>query len=209
MSFTVTNLTDRINEELQIYGRFQTNTVTNIIKNAVIEYMKKVDRPTISATLAVTADTLRYTIPTTIDQIEDVRDEDGISVVVSRIDTVGSYLHLQDSPSGSVNYTVYGTPKSITTNLDTVVEAIDENDENVVWAYIEAYANKSAQGQDWIALIQGADKVALETLRSRNRSLSMADSSMRFVDTTGAYITDVDNTEGIDPDVSDYLESDY
>lgn len=209
MSFTVAELTSRINEELKLYGAFEALSITNIIKSAVIEYMKKVDRPTISATLAVNSDTLRYTIPSTIDQIEDVRDEDGISITIARIDTLGRYLHLQDAPSGTVNYTVYGTPKNIKSNLSTVVEAIDENDENVVWAFVEAYAAKTAQDSEWVTLLKSADKLAFETLQARNRSLSMSGAAMRFVDSTGAQIHDIDNAEGIDPDISDYLESDY
>lgn len=209
MSFTVADLTSRINEELKLYGAFESNTITNIIKNAVVEYMKKVDRPTISATLAVTSGATKYSLPTTIDQVEDIRDENGNSIVVTRVDTLGRVVYLQNAPSGAVNYSVYGTPRDIKTNLNTVVSAIDENDENVVWAFIEAYANKAAQGQEWVTLLQAANKAVVETLQSRNRSLSMSNTSMRFVDNNGQRIDDLNNADGVEPDITDYLASDY
>lgn len=209
MSFTVADLTSRINEELKLYGAFETNTITNIIKSAVIDYIKKVYNPIISAALAVDNSTLKYAIPTSIDQIEDVRDENGSSVVLSMIDTLGRNLYLQSAASGSVNYSVYGTPKDIKTNLATVVQAIDENDENVVWTYVEAYAAKSAQDNEWISLLKAADKAALEALQARNRSLSMQNTSMRFIDTAGQRIDDYHNVEGVNPDISDHLGSDY
>lgn len=209
MSFTVADLTSRINEELKLYGAFESATITNIIKSAVIDYIKKVYNPIISAVLAVNDSTLKYSIPSSIDQIEDVRDENGNSVILTMIDTLGRNLYLQSGAYGSVNYTVYGTPKDIKTNLATVVQAIDENDENVVWAYIEAYAAKSAQDNEWINLLKAADKTALEALQARNRSLSMQNTSMRFIDTTGQRIDDVLNVEGITPDITTHLRSDY
>lgn len=209
MSFTVADLTSRINEELKLYGAFESATITNIIKSAVIDYIKKVYNPIISAVLAVNDSTLKYSIPSSIDQIEDVRDENGNSVVLTMIDTLGRNLYLQSVASGSVNYTVYGTPKDIKTNLSTVVQAIDENDENVVWSYIEAYAAKSSQDNEWVVLLKAADKTALEALQARNRSLSMHNTSMRFIDTTGQRIDDVSNVEGITPDISEYLGADF
>lgn len=209
MSFTVAELTSRINEELKLYGAFESATITNIIKSAVIEYTKKVYNPIISAILAVNNSVLKYSIPSSIDQIEDVRDENGNSVVLSLIDTLGRNLYLQSAASGSVNYTVYGTPKDIKTNLSTVVLAIDENDENVVWSYIEAYAAKSAQDSEWVTLLKAADKTAYEALQARNRSLSMHNTSMRFIDTTGQRIDDANNAEGLVSDITEYLGSDF
>jgi hypothetical protein len=207
MALSTTALRARVADEIRLFGAFSTAQTTSILASAASRYMDQVDRPRLSASLSVSSGVTTYAIPATIERVEDVRDADGASVLFG-LDMISRQIGFQDAPSGSQTWTVYGTPADIRTNLDAVIAAVPENDEAILWEYVNAFAYHAAHSQDWTTQLQFADKLAFEKLKARNRSIEVGRATLRIIDSTGSLVASTDNAEGLTPGVSGDLGSD-
>ena len=209
MALSTAEYKARIDRQLQLLGAMDDDVQTDIIEDATRYFVSKMDEPTISADLSVTASTRYYTIPATIRKIVDIRDDSDpkVSKVYSE-DTTQGQVVLQDTPSGSATWTVYGSPKEIETNLDTVIAAISEDLGYVLWACIKAFAHDWANSDQFVNRLQAADKYITNERKSRNRRLDWGKTSVKLLDTRGRLVADSDNAEGFTPDMSDWQGTD-
>lgn len=211
MALSTTTVKARIGRQLALLGldnSVNQDATADVLRDAVRAYVAKMDQPVISASMAVTADDDGpYSVPATIRKVQDIRDADGDSVVYSRDVTAGT-VTLQDAPSASGNYTVYGTPKEVSTNLDTIVAAISEDHEAILLAYCVAYGMMYAMADGADKALQRATYLAQQERKSANRDLDMDFVRVKHKDVRGQLIDDSSNAEGFDVDVDDDLASD-
>jgi len=207
MALSLENIRNRMARDFKLLGLSDQLSQSDVIVDALGEYVQKMDRPRISASLAVVADTKRYSVPTTIEKIIDIRDADGDSVDYA-IDSTTEEVVLSAAPSSASTYTVYGTTEDVRSNLESVVAAIPENDEHVFYAYIRAqafeWAHHDKAPQQW----QIAKQKATARRKSRNRALNISGLTVRQRDARGRYIDDPYTDQGITPEVSTQFEGD-
>jgi len=208
MALTSANLRTRMDREFKLLGITSTMTdeKNDIIDDALSEFVSYMDKPIISATLAVTAGTTRYDMPATIRKIQDVRDADGDSVVYSE-DLTAVQIVLQDDPT-SGNYTVYGTPEDVETNRDTIVAAIRTQYKRVLWAFVRWSTYAWAHNDKATNMLKEARFLANSERKSQNRRMDDVNTTVQSKDTTGQNIEDVGNVEGRDVNISNLFESD-
>jgi hypothetical protein len=211
MATSLTILQARITSELVMLGTFTSEVQQNIIRDAVMRFVRKADLPVISATMAVTASsTGAYSIPSTIEKITRIYNNASTPAIVNFItDLTKRTVTLTTAPSTTGNYDVRGTAREIRTNLSTVIAALTEDHEDVVWEYIRAFAMRQSGAMEAYRLeLQAADKAVSEMRKSINRNMDQNTQTVNFIDTTGQIIADSSNAEGLTPDISDHLESD-
>lgn len=211
MALATATLKARIARQLGILGldnSVNEEATADVLRDAVRAFVAKMDEPVISATMAVTADDDGpYSVPATIRKVQDIRDADGDSVVYSK-DVTARTVTLQDAPSASGNYTVYGTPKEVATNLDTIIAAISEDHEAVLAAYCVAYGKLYVMAEGAEKSLQAAVYLAQQERKSRNRDLDMDYTTVKHKDVRGQLVSDSSNAEGLDVDIDDDLASD-
>lgn len=209
MALSKTKLFARMDREFKILGlsSSKSDEKNDILIDAVSEFVSLMDVPILSANVSIVADTTRYTKPATLEKIVDLRDTDYASIVYSEDDTRGEFV-LQDSPSATETWIMYGTPADIETNIDTFIAEIKTDFFPVLWAFIRAAAyawaaNDKADNM-WIL----ARKKGLKKRGSINRRLDWGRATVKTLDTTGANIADSNNAEGFTTDKSDLFKSD-
>jgi hypothetical protein len=97
--------------------------------------------------------------------------------------------------------TIYGTPNKITTYLGPIIDALDEDYEDIIWQYIRANAGKQVKDPDYKDEMQLADKMVAERRQYRNRNLGMAKQTLAFRDREGRVIDNPNNSEGLPVDI--------
>jgi hypothetical protein len=204
---TLASLRTRIDNSLKLLGTKSDTVKDDNISDALGQFISMMDWPRITASVVIVDGTKTYSIPSTIEKIIDIRDEDGDSVVYSTDTTVDEFT-LQDAANTGATYTVYGTPKDTRTNLDTIIAAVPGSMERVLWAYIVAFSYSEANEESYINRMNMADKMAIDERKNLNRDLDFNLVTEQFIDNTGQKIGDVDNAEGINVQINDYLESD-
>ena len=204
---TLTSLRTRIDNSLGLLGNQSDTVKDDNISDALSQFIAYMDWPRISASVSIVSGTKTYSIPSTIKKIIDIRDADGDSVVYST-DTTVSKFTLQDGATAAATYTVYGTPADVRTNLSAIIEAVEGNMERVLWAYIVAYCYSWANEETYISRLQAADKMAMDERQNINRDLDFNLMTNQFIDNAGQVIGDENNAEGVNVQISDYLESD-
>ena len=169
----------------------------DIISDAVSQFVKKMDYPIISASLSVTEGNKGpYDLPETISKIRAIYDNEGDGEVYT-CDEVRGQITLQDAPAGNLTYTVYGTTDNIITNLSTVVAAIPENDLNVLFAYVRAYAYDWGNEATADAKLQKADFLAAQARKAKNRSINNLTQPIGIIDAQGNRIVAANNPFGL------------
>ena len=207
---TVTTLKARIAAELNLLGTFTDTVQTTMIREAVIRFCRKMDKPIISASLAVTADSAGpYSVPATLSKLVSIYD--GTTVKHYSFNTDKNTVTFTDDcePDTTENWTAYGTPAEINTNLTATVAGMSENYEDVLWEYIRAFALRISGDQSgYISELQAADKSVRELRKSINRNLDQNGMPVQFIDVQGSTIGDASNAEGVDIAIDNDLESD-
>lgn len=210
MALSYAGLIARINRDsgIILLGLTDADARADVIVDAVNEYVRHMDSPIISANLAVTeGSTGPYSIPATINKLRDIRDDSDIPLVYT-VDPVRNKITLQNSPGADATYVVYGTTNDNRTNISTVVAAIAENNEDVLWAFIEAKALRWAKEETADNQLEYAKKLAMDSKRSRNRTLNMQYMSKLFSDERGQNIGDSSNAMGISTHINNLYEQD-
>lgn len=209
MALSLTIIETKIDNHLKILGSFASAVKRDIVRDAVMRYCRKVDTPVISATLAVTASTGPYSIPSTIEKMVNLYDDATIPLVVAYgTDLTKREITLVEEPDDAGDYTAYGTPRNIRTNISTVIAAIDENHEDVLWGYVRAFAMQQKNAASANDELLKADKAARELRQNINMHLDSTGNAIKMKDTTGQVIADSANSEGYDVNVDDLYESD-
>lgn len=206
MALTLTHFTDRIGRELKLLAT-PTNARADLVYDALTELMLAIrDSMRISATLSVSSSTNVYEIPSTIDIVEAIEDEDGNTVNGFSIDDLEGEITLQDAETSAtaVDYTVYGTPKDIRSNASTVVAALPESYEPSLWAFVVAVCH--AQQETSVADMKEkrARMKAHELLMYLNSSAGYRDRTIAIKDTRGQIVGDINGQEGIDVGIDDF-----
>jgi hypothetical protein len=204
---SLATLRNRIDTELTMLGGFD-NVAGRPIKDQCIaealrQFVRKYEPDDLTASLAVVAGTLTYSIPDAIARISRVFKEDGIRTNFS-LDVYQRKITFPVSPTGSVNYTVYGTPNKISTNLVAIIAALDEDYEDVFWQYIRAICFKEANNDDWKTEYQAAELEANKMRQDRNKNTNSNDASMIFKDRQGRDVDDAYNIDNNPSSISDY-----
>ncbi len=208
MALSSTDLKARMDREFKILGlsSSKTSEKTDILTDALDEFVSLMD-PFISANVSIVAGTTRYSIPATIEKVQDLHDTDYTSQVFS-IDLNRSEIILQDSPTTTETWVMYGSPADIKTNVDTIVVGLKTDYESVLWAFIKYAAHEWANSDKADGLYQKARIKGLKKRASLQRQLGWDGVSVKTLDTTGANVADSSNREGFTADNSDYLKSD-
>jgi len=206
MALSYTDSVARWKRDYKLLGLPEDATIKDILVNSLSDFISIMDEPVISATLAVTTGTLTYDIPDTIDKIQDIRDGDGTSVVYSEDETAGQ-VTFQDAVTTG-DYTVYGTPDEVRTNIETIIAAVPEKLEDIWWNFVEAYSYKWANEDSWANLLSVAENQALKRRRRRNRRLDNLNISMKNIDVRGYNINDSANREGFDVQIDGLFKND-
>jgi len=207
MALSLAKIKTRIDASLKLLGKQSNDVKEDNISDAVSKFVSKMDVPIYGVTFSTVANTKTYSVPAGIRKIQDIRDADGESVVWS-LDTTTNEFTLQTAPDTVETWTVYGTYNGVRTNLDTVITAIDESLEQVLWAYVVAYCYGWANEDTAANKLQTANFLAKEERESNNVSLSMDFVTMQNYDTTGKRIADSANAEGFDVQIDGLYESD-
>jgi len=202
MALALSDFTTRIGNELRLLGT-PTAARTDLIKDALIELMTAIRSAVrISASLAVTIAASTYDIPGTIDKIETIEDEDGDGVVYT-IDRLEREITFQDTASGSVNYTVYGTPYAIRTNASTVIAALPESYSVALWAWVVAVCHGQAESEKHTEKVKLADRACHKLLMYLNSEPGYLDRTIVIRDATGRRVGVTDAVDGINYDITD------
>lgn len=212
MALALADWKSRINTDLRmVLGSSGDQLQTDIIVRAARRFVRRMDEPIISATLAVNATTGAgpYNVPTTLRKLVDVRDAQ--STPASQpysYDSTKNQITFEDAATASENWTAYGTPKSTRTNISTILAAVSEDHEDVLWAYVEAEAYLWAHHSEAYQRLKFADEQADEERMSRNRMLDATGVPLQYRDVQGDRIGELYNAEGFDVDLSDNLAMD-
>lgn len=206
MALSQAILRARALREFAILG-VDTSTYDDIIADGLRLFVQRVDQPIMSATVAVTVSEGPYTIPAIIRKVADVRDASGSSVKWSEDTTAGTFT-LNSAPGAAGNYTVYGTPKNMVTNVAAIITALSEDFYPVLWQFVRASAHAAMSSELAEKHMALAYQMALEERKSANRLLSADYLTAQMRDGTGQVVADADNADGVTADISDFLESD-
>ncbi len=207
MALSLAGIKTRIDNSLKLLGKQSDTVKEQNISDAVAKFLSKMDVPINSATFNTVSGTVRYSVPATIRKIQDIRDSDGDSQNFSLDSTTNEFI-LETTPDAVETWTVYGTWNAVRTNLSSIVVAIDECLEQVLWAYVIAYCYEWANEDTAANKLQKADFLAQEERRSRNVALSVDFVTVQNYDTTGKRIADASNAEGFDVDIDGLYQSD-
>jgi hypothetical protein len=202
---SLATITTRVNNELTFLGgNLAANTAwrDNVIKSAVKRFVQKMDKPLISATLAVASGTLKYSKPATINKIYTIRDssdelkpfyiqKDGNKIVFSTVETG--------------DYTIYGTPADVGANVSTVLDAIPDDYEPIVWSYIIAFWYETKNQKEFVLKMQFADQMAYSAKGSENRDLSSEGNYKVNVDAQGNVTDNDPNPMGMTPSFTNFF----
>jgi len=181
---------------------------TDVVTDAVNNFGRSMDRPIIAANLSVTAGLKGpYDIPATIDKLKDVRNEANKGVVYSH-DELKAEITLQDEPASDATYSIYGTTKDTRTNLAAIVAAIDENTEDVLYAFVEAAGLRWAKEETADNKQEYAKKLARDEKKRRNRSINFDYAQKLYLDQQGRNISHPGAADGINAGISDLFEQD-
>lgn len=197
MAFTIANIRTRITNELAKLDDF-SSFQDELIKDALTDLLTAV-HPRISTTLAVVTTAATYTIPSTIDLIERIEDSDGDSVVYS-VDEYERKLTLQDTPEAAGNWTVYGTPRDIRTNAETIISSLPESYYRVLWAYVTAVCHDQAESDAATIKWQKAEQLAHELLVYLNTEPGYRDRQVSIIDAEGKRVGVSNPADGVDND---------
>lgn len=206
MALSTSEFKNRWNRELKLFGKPTDNEQTDVISDATRHFVAKMDKPIISASLSVTTSTKRYDVPSTLRKVKAIRDSSENNITAD-IDKVTNDIVLDSTPTAAATYTVYGSPKEVRTNLDTIIAAISEDYEMVLWQYITAMVHKWAKDAGWVEQWKAAEQFAGDAMRSDNYDLD-TERAIKIRDTAGRLIADTDNYGGWTPDINDQFESD-
>jgi len=208
---TLAQIKTRIDDELAIAGSFKSQVKENIVQDALMRLCRKAD-PLISANMAVTVSegVGPYNIPAAIDRIDRIYNNATTPAVINfNTDLRKREVTLLSAPSDDGNFVVYGTPRALRTNLETIVAALPENYEDVLWQLVRAFAMRQAGAMETFKLERNAADDEIAQLRfARNRDLDQYSMPVQQIDTVGNVVADKDNVEGTEEDIDDYLESD-
>ena len=196
---SLATLKARIDAELSMNGSFDdTNdrpVKTSIIADSVRQFVRKYEPTDLSETLTYASE---ISIPDSLEKIVEIYDGNNDKLTY-HIDMLRRKIWFDTIPLDPV--VAYGTPNKISTNLSDIIDAFDEDYEDIIWAYIRANAMKTAKDPDWKTELQYADKLCLERRQSRNRTEGMKNNTVLFKDRTGAL---TDNPSNIEGQVADY-----
>jgi hypothetical protein len=188
MSFTTAEIKARIVRQITNFGLIDSNMQTDILTDALNEFISKMDMPIISDVIAVTTNTDKYLKPSTISKIQDIRDIEGLSVSYNEDLTTG-YITLESIPTVSGNYTIYGTPSSAQASIDTIIGAIKDEYFSVLWAFIIWAAHEYNNEASATDKLQKALLLANNARFSINSRLDQNNKSIQCVDKSGKNIT--------------------
>jgi len=184
---------DRIASELLLLADF-TDTRENLVADALTEFLQATE-PIISASLAVTAGTLEYVIPATIDVI--VRLEDALDANVSYVlNSEEGSITLQDDPDTEI-LTMYGTPADPRTNADAIITGLDEKYLPCFWQYVRAYLYASVNDQKAEIEYQKAEAKAHRLNQYKNSTPSMNAQAIQIKDSQGKIVGSDSAADGI------------
>lgn len=203
MALTAAGYVTRINNEMVLLAN-PAASQPEIIKDALTDLMTYIrDMCRLNATMAVDGTTDEYDIPATIDIVEKVYDDDSDPIVFS-VDRLLRKITLQnsESASGSVNYTVYGTPLDVRTNYETIIASLPESYSGALWAYIVAGCYEQAMHEMSDSKLNRAKLKAHELLLYLNSNAGMRDRTITMVDFTGARVGDTNAADGIDYEIN-------
>lgn len=208
MALTSAGIKLRMDRELRLLGQPDADEKTDLLVTAVRRFIRMMDRPVTSASLTVTTSKGPYSVPATIGKLQDIRDAATTPASVTyTYDETKNEITFQSNPTAGT-WTVYGMPASVRTNIDTIVGNISEDDEDVLWGYILAFAHRWGNSGDFVSYLQAADFEAKEARKSRNRNLDSSHAAIKHLDTQGRNIGDNDNSENITVDISDNFDMD-
>lgn len=207
MALSYTGMQTRFNNSLSILGDPGASVIADIIIDATRRFISIMDTPMLSASLSVTTSSGPYDVPATIRKIADIRNSSNVSQEYV-YDATTNKITFVKAPLTSGTYTIYGLPKEVRTNISTIIAAISEDYESVLWAYIRAFAYSWADHPDAIAKLQEADKLAFEERQSSNYPTGHYPVSIKQLDTRGNLIADSSNYEGNNVDIGDQFEND-
>jgi hypothetical protein len=167
------------------------------------------DHPVISAYMGVNSSTLAYACPDLIrpKKILGIRDNLNAKVEFTYDATIGKIV-LTVAPATSSAYKVYGLPADVRTNISDVVEAIDEEQEHVLWAYVRAFAHSMKNSAQYIDRLKEADKLSNDARQDANWDLSLVGATVQQVDQRGKRIGETGNADGVVIDISNQFGSD-
>jgi len=195
VALTAAEFKTKFTNDFNLYGLPSAEQQTDILVRALRRFAAQMDSPIVSESLSVASGTARYSVPAAISKIQDIRNADGVSVNFT-LDKTTNELILQSTPSGAATYTVYGVPKNVRTDIDTILALVDETHEPVLYAYIEAYFANWAKDENFTNLLLFADKLATDERSYNNRLLNTDDLTMGIRDARGKYIGDSNNPMG-------------
>jgi hypothetical protein len=202
---TLTEIQTRVNNEATFLGgNLASNTSwrDNIIKSAVKRFVQKMDKPLITATISVTADTLKYAMPTTINKVYTIRDSSD-NLIPFYVQKDGNKIVFQSVTAGT--YTVTGTPADVGANLSAVVALIPDDYEYVIWSYIIAFWYETKNQKEFALKMQFADNLAYSARGSDNRDLNSEGQNKLSVDMNGMVTDNLDNSRGIIPSFTNFF----
>lgn len=216
---TLAQLKARIDSELSLLGAFDDTNKVSIISDAIRAFCRRFEPDSLNVTLAVTAAVTEYSVPDWIDKISRIYNEDNDRVVYE-YNPFRRKINFVTAPSGSVNYTIYGTPNLIRFNLqDSTVESgqtlpnydrflasFDEDWEDCIFQYIRAFAAKTARDDTWKDEFQLAELETRRLRQYRNMNREMTDQAMIFRDREGRVIDNSANMDGQTEDINDFGE---
>ncbi len=210
MALSLTDFENRIDRSLKLLGTMSAASKTDNICDGVSEFVKQMDLPLITDTIAVNTTTKRYSVPATINflKIQDVRKADLVTSVNFVLDATTQEIVLQDLPGEAANYTVYGTPEDVETNLSTIIAAISTNYKRELWAYIKWACYEWANEDTANAKLTEAIELGRRARKSNNMSLALDFVTNQNKDTTGKRIAQDANAEGFPADIDDFLKDD-
>lgn len=190
MALTAAGWKSRIETDLQlILGKASAQLQDDILNRALARFIRKVDRPIISASLVVTTSAGPYAVPATIDKLVDIRDAATVPVSVEySFDSTKNEITLTSEPTAAATYTCYGTPAEVRTNQAAVLAALKDAWEDIVWSYIKGYAFEWANNSEAANMLMYADKLATDERKSRNRRLDTTGVSAKYKDANGTDI---------------------
>jgi hypothetical protein len=200
MALTAEGYKSRIRLELNLLGEFGSID-TELIRDALTQFCRYVE-PEIAASLVVADGATVAEVPDTIEKITDLRDSDGARVTYA-LDVQRRKLQLTAG-----GYTVYGTPRNVRTNYDTIIAGLNENYGDVLWTFIEWRIHKQSESDRASERWSEAVELTRRLKQDRNRQPDSYRRALQLQDVRGNIINDAYNADGIEPNITSSYEMD-
>jgi hypothetical protein len=146
--------------------------------------------------------TEHFSIPASIEKIFAVYDANSNQINFNQ-DKNFRAIWFDTLPDGPLQ--VFGTPNKGRANLSAVVNAIDEDYEDILFQFIRANCAKQARDGGWKDELVEAERMVDERRQYRNRDSSQITNTMRFRDRLGRLVDSGSNEEQLTAGIPDYL----